>query len=100
MKRRPTIHALATVLSLVFARDARAQLHGLYVPGFTGLQNGTQAPPSIIFALPVYFYSTDDLRNDAGQSINVHARINTTFVGPTIAWVTNVKLLDGNSVAR
>jgi hypothetical protein len=84
------------MISLILAGDACAQLKGHYVAGFTGLQNGTMPPPGITVFLPVYFYTTDDIRNDAGESIGAHPRINESFIGPGVAWVTNVKILGGN----
>ncbi len=81
---------------LVLAGDAQAQFRGHYIPGFTGLQNGTQAPPGIGLFTPVYFYTTDDLKNDEGESIGGDARINSSFIGLGIAWVTNAKILGAN----
>src|SRR6188474_1472471 len=91
--RAAAVVVIAGMLSLVFAADARAQLKGHYIPGFTGLQNGTQPPPGISIALPVYLYTTDDIRNADGRSLGVHPRITSTFTGPVLAWVTNVKVL-------
>jgi hypothetical protein len=33
--------------------SASAQLKGHYIPGFTGLENGTQPPPSITLAVAI-----------------------------------------------
>lgn len=93
---RPALHAGLGVVWLVFAGQAHAQFKGHYVPGFTGLQSGTQPPPGISVALPIYFYTTDDIRNDDGESIGANPRISATFIGPVLAWVTNVKLLGAN----
>jgi hypothetical protein len=87
---------VAGMLSLALAGDAHAQLKGHYIPGFTGLQNGTQTPPGISLALPVYFYTTDDIRDGSGRSIGIRPRITSTFTGPVLAWVTNVKVLGAN----
>jgi hypothetical protein len=87
---------LSGLLAIGAARDAEAQLKGHYIPGFTGIGNGTQAPPSINVIAPVYFYTTDDIRNDDGESIDVDARINVTFLGAGVAWVTNAKILGAN----
>src|SRR5262249_55875471 len=83
---------MATVLGL--ARDSGAQLKGHYIPGFTGLSNGSQAPPGINI-LPLYFCTTDTLKDDNGDTL-ANARVNASFLGPGVAWVTNVKLLGGN----
>ena len=87
---------VAGFLSLATAHDAAAQLKGHYIPGFTGLMDGTQPPPGISIALPVYFYTTNDIRNDAGDKLGVSPRINVTFLAPVVAWVTNVEVLGAN----
>jgi hypothetical protein len=82
---------------LVFglARGTEAQLKGHYIPGFTGLENGSQPPPSVNVLLPVYFYTTDNLKNDDGETI-ADPRINVTFLGLGLAWVTNARFLGAN----
>jgi hypothetical protein len=100
MRSKHTRSAVALIvtgmLSLILAGDAQAQLKGHYVAGFTGLQNGTMPPPGITIFLPVYFYTTNDIRNDAGNSIGGQPRITASFIGPGVAWVTNVKILGAN----
>jgi len=91
-----TSSAGIAALSVVLAAGAQAQLKGHYVPGFAGLQSGTQPPPGISVFLPVYFYTTDDIRNDDGESFGANPRVNATFLGPGVALVTNAKLLGGN----
>lgn len=93
---RATVFIVTSVLFLGFAGHAHAQLKGHYVPGFTGLDNGTQAPPGITVAVPIYFYTTDQIKDNDGKSVGAHPRINATFTGPAIAWVTPFKLLGGN----
>jgi hypothetical protein len=93
----PWRFALSTiVLSLGLAGPARAQLKGHYIPGFTGLQSASQAPPSLNLILPVYFYTTDDIRNNDGNSLGAQPHVTASFIGAGLAWVTNVKLLGGN----
>ena len=92
--------AVLAILTLAAAlgstRPAEAQLKGHYIPGFTGMQNGTQAPPGISLFAPVYFFTTDTIKNDDGETLGAHPRVNASFVGVGVAWVTNVKLLGGN----
>ncbi len=86
-----------SMLAIGLAREADAQLKGHYIAGFTGLQNGSQAPPGINLLLPVYFYTTDDIKNDDGESVGDNLpRINVSFVGLGVAWVTNAKILGAN----
>jgi hypothetical protein len=87
---------VTAVAAMGSARHAEAQLKGHYIPGFTGMQNGSQAPPGISLFAPGYFFTTDTLKNDDGDELGAHPRINASFVGLGVAWVTNVKLLGGN----
>lgn len=91
-----TVALLGVGLALGAARDAQAQLKGHYIPGFAGLQSGSQAPPGINVILPVWFYTTDTIKDDDGETIGAHPRVNMSFLGPGAAWVTNVKLLGAN----
>ncbi len=91
-----SIFAALVIVAALLPHAAYAQLKGHYVPGFTGLQNGTQAPPSITVVLPMFFYTTDTLKNDAGDTLGAHPRINTSFIGPGVIWVTRARLFGGN----
>lgn len=77
-------------------REVQAQLKGHYIPGFAGMQSGSQAPPGINLILPVYFYTTDTIKDGNGESLGVNPRVNMSFVGPGVAWVTNAKVLGAN----
>jgi hypothetical protein len=95
--RRPLVMVMLVVgITFALAPDAAAQLKGHYVPGFTGLQNGSQGPPAITIALPLYFYTTDTLVDANGNTLGEHPRINSSFLGPALLWVTNVKVFGGN----
>jgi hypothetical protein len=86
----------AVSISLGLPLAGEAQLKGHYVPGFTGLQNGSQGPPAITVIMPIFFYTTDTLKGDDGNTLGAHPRINSSFLGPGLVWVTNVKFLGGN----
>jgi hypothetical protein len=60
---------VATVAVLGSTRHAEAQLKGHYIPGFTGMQNGSQAPPGISLFAPGYYFTTDTLKNDEGDEL-------------------------------
>lgn len=87
---------VAAVIVFGFPSSTHAQLKGHYPPGFTGMNNGTQAPPSLTVLFPFYFYPTDTIKNDNGQSLGVHPKITASFFSPGLAWVTNFKLFGGN----
>jgi len=95
MRKGKAVLAILTLAALGSTRPAQAQLKGHYIPGFTGMQNGSQAPPGISLFAPVYFFTTDTLKNDDGETLGAHPRVNASFVGLGVAWVTNVELLGG-----
>ena len=97
LSHRIVVIAVAVAAILIGSpRAGQAQLKGHYIPGFTGLGNGTQPPPSITFALPVYFYTTDTIRDDNGDPLGENPRINASFLGGSVICVTNVKFLGAN----
>ncbi len=93
-----TLWTIVIVAGLVLgiSPDARAQLKGHYIPGFTGLENGTQPPPSITAAVPIYVYPTDTIKNDEGTTVGDHPSITASFTGISVLVVTNVKILGAN----
>jgi hypothetical protein len=95
-RRDFAIFALAISSVLIFSGTARAQLKGHYIPGFTGLDNGTQPSPSITFALPVYVYPTDTIKDDNGNAVGGHPQITASFTGLSVIVVTNAKLFGAN----
>ena len=73
---------LAAVAILCGApRGADAQLKGHYVPGFTGVGNGSQAPPSITIVFPTFFYQTDTIKDDDGNPLGQQPSITSAFLG-------------------
>jgi hypothetical protein len=93
MKRRLESAAVLLAASLMLPGYAEAQLKGHYIPGFTGVQNGSQGPPALTVVMPVFFYTTDKLKDDDGNTIGAVDRINSSFLGPGLLWVTNAKVL-------
>jgi hypothetical protein len=87
-----------TVLALGGASDSIAQLKGHYFPGFSGLGNGSQPPPSISVILPMYFYTTDEIKDSEGNTVDLESDpdINVSYIGAGMMWVTNFKVLGGN----
>lgn len=84
--------ALAAAL-LASSGTAAAQLKGHYIPGFTGLGNGTQPPPGVSIALPIFVYPTDTIKDDHGDPLGVHPNITASFIGAGVGIVTNTKVL-------
>ena len=88
--------ACALLIVLGLGGTASAQLKGHYIPGFTGLDNGTQPQPSITVAMPFYFYPTDTIKDGDGQTVGVHPTIKVAFTGLSVIAVTNAKLFGGS----
>jgi hypothetical protein len=71
-------------------------MKGSDIPGVVGLQAGTQAPPGIYVGNLVYFYTTDDIKNNNGNSLPKSPRVNAFIDGIVVNWVTNYKILGAN----
>lgn len=87
---------VASAIVVGVSADARAQLKGHYIPGFSGLENGSQPPPSVTVGVPIYVYPTDTIKDDDGETIGSHPSITATFTGVSLAVVTNVKVFGAN----
>jgi hypothetical protein len=100
LRRRDPVRlpALGLAICLLFlaGTPASAQLKGHYIPGFTGLENGTQPPPGINLALPIYAYPTDTIKDANGDSVGVSPSITASFVGAGLVIVTPAKILGAN----
>lgn len=83
------------LIQLMFGYSLFAQLKGTHVLGDAGLQSGTQAPPSLTIAVPVYNYHTSHFTEGNGHKADV-ADINMFLVGVAGSVVTNKKILGGN----
>jgi len=90
---------IAALLVLGVSGEARAQLKGHYIPGFTGMENASQPPPSITLALPVYLYPADTIKDDNGDTIGGHPHITAAFTGLSVIVVTNAKVFPSSARA-
>jgi len=98
-RRRPfgrIAAALAAAITVFASRPASAQLKGHYIPGFTGLENGSQPPPGLTLALPIYVYPTDTIKDSNGDSLAAHPNITASFFGLGLLAVTNATILGAN----
>jgi hypothetical protein len=48
-----------------------AQSRGDHIPGFIGIDAGTQAPPGIYLGNLVWVYHTNTIKDDNGKNINL-----------------------------
>ena len=73
-----------------------AQLKGDHILGDFGLTAGTQAPPSVIGAVPFYWYDAAKLKDDNGDVIAKDVDIHAFLIGLGGTVVTNLKILNAS----
>jgi hypothetical protein len=96
MKRRYTgIKVIAVAIMLLSVINSTAQLKGDHLLGDFGLNAGTQAPPTVIAALPFYWYDASEFTKDNGDKINT-PNLNVFLMGVGGSVVTNLKILKAN----
>ena len=61
------IVAAAVAAILIGAAPGFAQLNGQNIKGDAGLKSGSQAPPGIYAAVPLWFYTADALKDRNGD---------------------------------
>src|SRR5256885_15076825 len=84
-------------LALLFiVLSCEAQYKGDHIPGFVGLESGSQAPPGIYVGNLVYVYPTDTIKANNGNSINLPGSLTVTADAILLSVVTNSKVLGGN----
>jgi hypothetical protein len=93
---KPHCRYCGLILGFLICSYAHAQFKGDHIPGFTGLQNGTQAPPGLYVGNVVWVYPTDTLKDNSGRDLNVPAGITSTATIILVSLVANQKLLGGN----
>ena len=82
MKREYSkIKITALLVSALLGIRINAQLKGDHLVGDFGLSAGTQAPPTIIAALPLYGYSASRLRNSDGDVVDSSPDIGAFLLG-------------------
>jgi hypothetical protein len=83
------------VVIVFLAIATKAQYKGDDIPGFLGLQSGTQAPPGLYIGNVVWVYPTDTIKDANGNTINPQHRLHITSTAEMILveLVTNYKFL-------
>jgi hypothetical protein len=64
--------------TLLIAIGAEAQYKDDYIPGFVGLESGPQAPPGPYLGNTVWVYSTNTVKDNAGNAINLAGSLTST----------------------
>jgi hypothetical protein len=84
------------VFSLILlASTCQAQYKGDHIPGFLGLDSGTQAPPGLYIGNLVWVYPTDTVKDDSGNSVPLPGSLTSTADVILLQAVTNYKILGG-----
>lgn len=83
------------ILFTAIPHTASAQLKGENIPGDFGLQSGTQAPPAIMLAVPIYFYNSSKYKKSDGGTLG-SPEFNMFFTGIGASVVTNIKVFNAN----
>ena len=82
---------------LVIGVASQAQYKGDDIPGFLGLQSGTQAPPGLYVGNVVWVYPTDTIKDDNGNTVGQQrGGLTSTADVILVELVTNYKLLGAN----
>src|ERR1700742_3078245 len=95
-KGAPIISLLLFIFVCVSCLPAAAQYKGDHIPGFLGLDAGTQAPPGIYAGDLLWVYPTSTVKDDNGNKINQRGSLTSTLDAILISAVTNYKLLGAN----
>jgi hypothetical protein len=82
----------AIVGFLVIALISEAQYKGDHIPGFLGLQAGTQAPPGLYVGNLVWVYPTSKIKDNEGLGTNLPGSLTSTADIILVNLVTNYKL--------
>src|SRR5580698_7619885 len=82
------------------AVTSQAQYKGDDIPGFLGLQSGTQAPPGLYAGNLLWIYPTSTIKDAHGNKINQGGNLTCTLDGILLSGVTNWKFLGANYGAQ
>src|SRR4029077_5745576 len=78
---------------LLIAVATEAQYRGDHIPGFIGLESGSQPPPGLYVGDLVYIYPTDTIKGNNGRDITLPGSLTSTADIILENEVTNYKLL-------
>jgi hypothetical protein len=94
MRRRGQCCCFLTIL--LIAISAEAQYKGDPIPGFAGLESGSQAPPGLYVGDVVWVYPTSTVKDNVGNSITLPGKLTSTADIILVSVVTNYKLFGAN----
>jgi hypothetical protein len=82
--------------SLVAPIRSQAQYRGDDIPGFLGLQSGTQAPPGLYVGNVIWVYPTSTIKDNSGHAVNLPGGLTSAAEIILVNVTTNYKLFGGN----
>jgi hypothetical protein len=88
----PWVCFIVTILPI----RSEAQYKGDHIPGFLGLDSGTQAPPGLYVGNVVWVYPTSTIKDNNGHSVNLPGSLTSTAELILLNGVTNYKLFGAN----
>ena len=95
-RRAPSLIAIVMLLAcLCLPRVASAQLNGQNIKGDAGLKSGSQAPPGAYVAVPLWFYTADEVKNRNGETV-LSGKLDAAVFGAALNVVTQKKLVGAN----
>src|SRR6266576_868258 len=81
---------------LFIGLGSEAQYKGSHIPGFIGLESGSQAPPGLYVGDLVYVYPTDTIKGNNGRSVTLPGSLTSTADAILVNVVTNYKVFGAN----
>src|SRR4029079_4154833 len=85
---------LAVAIGIVNPAQGFAQLNGQNIKGDAGLKSGSQAPPGAYVAVPLYFYTADQIKDRDGNQLRTGS-LDAAVFGLALSVVTTKKIAGG-----
>lgn len=95
IQARLAIAIAAAAALFLLPSTAAAQLNGTNLKGDVGLKVGSQAPPGVYIAVPIWLYTADAVKDRNGDQI-LTGNIDTAIYGPALSVVTKKKVFGAN----
>src|SRR5271155_581672 len=86
----------ACLIVTVLTALSEAQYKGDHIPGFIGLESGSQAPPGLYIDNVVWVYPTSTIKDNAGNAISLPGSLTSTAEIILLSVVTNYKVFGAN----
>lgn len=94
------VQACFLVAIILTALNSQAQYKGDHIPGFLGLDAGTQAPPGLYAVDVVWVYPTSTVKDNNGNTANKAGNLTSTADIILVSFVTNQKVFGANFGAQ